>query len=129
MASDGRQALEMARHLRPEVVVLDISMPELNGFQTLEHLRRDLPDTRVIFCTLHGEDEIVAAAVNAGAHGYVLKSRIHIDLISAIEHALADRLFVPSLASLRSVAANRHTLVLHAEDGRFLDELCQLVGA
>jgi CheY-like chemotaxis protein len=128
LASDGRQALEMARHLRPEVVVLDISMPELNGFQTLEHLRRDLPDTRVIFCTLHGEEEMVAAAVNGGAHGYVLKSRIHQDLIIAIEHALADRLFVPSLASLRSVAANRHTLVLHAEDGRFLDEVGQLVG-
>jgi hypothetical protein len=58
----------------------------------------------------------------------VLKSRIHVDLISAIEHALADRLFVPSLGSLRSVAANWHTLVLHAEDGRFLDEVCQLVG-
>jgi CheY-like chemotaxis protein len=128
LASNGRQALEIAKDLRPEVVVLDVSMPELNGFQTLEHLRRDLPDTRVIFCTLHGMDEIVALALNAGAHGYVLKSRIHVDLISAIEHALADRLFVPSLGSLRSVAANWHTLVLHAEDGRFLDEVCQLVG-
>ena len=128
LASDGRQALEMAKDLRPEVVVLDVSMPELNGFQTLAHLRRDLPDTRVIFCTLHGMDEIIAAALNAGAHGYVLKSRIHVDLISAIEHALADRLFVPSLASLRSVAANRHTLVLHAENDRFLEDVCQLVG-
>jgi DNA-binding NarL/FixJ family response regulator len=128
LASDGRQALEMAKDLRPEVVVLDVSMPKLNGFQTLEHLRRDLPDTRVIFCTLHGMDEIVAAALNAGAHGYVLKSRIHVDLTSAIEHALADRLFVPSLASLRSVAANRHTLVLHAENDRFLEDVCQLVG-
>jgi CheY-like chemotaxis protein len=127
-ASNGRQALEMARHLRPEVVVLDVSMPELDGFQTLEHLRRDLPDIRVIFCTLHAMDEMVAAALNAGAHGYVLKSRMRQDLISAIEHALADRLFVPSLASLRSVAANRHTLVLHGENDRFLDEVCQLVG-
>ena len=73
LASDGRQALEMARHLRPDVVVLDVSMPELNGFQTLEHLRRDLPDTRVIFCTLHDMDGMVAAALDAGAHGYVLK--------------------------------------------------------
>jgi len=128
LASDGRQALEMARHLRPDVVVLDVSMPELNGFQTLAHLRRDLPDSRVIFSTMHSMDEMVAAALNAGAHGYVLKSRISEDLISAIEHALADRLFVPSLASLRSVAANRHTLVLHAEDDRFLEEVCQLVG-
>jgi CheY-like chemotaxis protein len=127
-ACDGREALVMAQHLRPEVVVLDVSMPELNGFETLEHLRRDLPDIRVIFCTMHGEDEIVAAALQAGAHGYVLKSRMHVDLISAIEHALANRLFVPSLPSLRSVPANRHTLVLHAGDGRFLDEVSHLVG-
>jgi DNA-binding NarL/FixJ family response regulator len=129
LASDGRQALDMARDLRPEVVVLDVSMPELNGFQTLEHLRRDLPDTRVIFCTLHSVDEMVAAALNAGAHGYVLKSRVQEDLISAIEHALADRLFVPSLASLETVALNRHTLVLHDDDDRFLEEVCQLVGS
>src|SRR5204862_6319802 len=113
---------------RPEVVVLDVSMPELDGFQTLEHLRRDLPDTRVIFCTLHAMDDMVVAALNAGAHGYVLKSRIHQDLISAVEHALADRLFVPSLASLRSVAAIRHTLVFHAEDDGVFEDVCQLVG-
>ena len=128
LASDGRQALEMAKELRPEVVVLDVSMPELNGFQTLQLLRRDLQDTRVVFCTMHGMDDIVAAALNAGAHGYVLKSRIHVDLSSAIEHALADRLFVPSLASLRSLAAMRHTLVLHTENDRFLEDVCQLVG-
>src|SRR3954463_3777278 len=58
LACDGRQALAMAKQLRPEVVVLDVSMPELNGFEALEHLRRDLPDARVIFCTMHGDDEI-----------------------------------------------------------------------
>ncbi len=126
-ATDGRQALEMARVFRPEVVVLDISMPVLNGFQTLEHLRRDLPNTRVIFCTSHHMNEMVAAALKGGAHGYVLKPRIHLDLISAIEHALADRLCVPSLASLREAAANRHTLVVHADTDRFLDDVCQLL--
>jgi len=128
LACDGRQALTMAKQLRPEVVVLDISMPELNGFETLEHLRRDLPDARVIFCTMHGDDEIAAAAVKAGAHGFVVKSRMYVDLISAIEHALANRVFVPSLPSLRSVPANRHTLVLHGSDARFFDEVSQLVG-
>jgi Response regulator containing a CheY-like receiver domain and an HTH DNA-binding domain len=57
-------------------------------------------ETRVVFLTMHRDDEFVAAAINAGAHGYVLKSRIHLDLISAIDHALAGRLFVPSLTSL-----------------------------
>jgi DNA-binding NarL/FixJ family response regulator len=129
IAGDGRQALDLARRLRPDVVVLDISMPDLNGFQTLEQLRRDGPETRVVFLTMHGDDELVVAAINAGAHGYVLKSRIHLDLISAIDHALAGRLFVPSLTSLSTVAGIGHTLQFHTNDSHFLDEVSQLVGA
>src|SRR5688572_13199666 len=100
LAGDGRQALDLARRFRPDVVVLDVAMPELDGFQTLEQLRRDGPETRVVFLTMHRDDELVSAAINAGAHGYVLKSRIQLDLIRAIDHALAGRLFVPSLTSL-----------------------------
>ena len=128
-AGDGRQALDLARRLRPDVVVLDVAMPDLNGFQTLEQLRRDGPETRVVFLTMHRDDEFVAAAINGGAHGYVLKSRIHLDLISAIDHALAGRLFVPSLTSLSTVAGSRHTVQFHANDSHFLDEVSQLVGA
>ena len=128
IAGDGRQALDLARRLRPDVVVLDVSMPDLDGFQTLEQLRRDGLETRVVFLTMHQDDEFVAAAINAGAHGYVLKSRIHSDLISAIDHALAGRLFVPSLTSLSAVAGNRHTVQFHANDSHFLDEISQLVG-
>jgi DNA-binding NarL/FixJ family response regulator len=129
IAADGRQALDLARRLRPDLVVLDISMPALNGFQTLEQLRRDGLDTRIVFLTMHSNDEFVAAAINAGALGYVLKSRIHLDLISAIDHALAGRLFVPSLTSLSAVAGGRHTVQFHANDRHFLDEVSRLVGA
>ncbi len=129
IAADGREALDLARRLRPDVVVLDVSMPDLNGFQTLEQLRRDGLETRIVFLTMHSDDEFVAAAINAGAHGYVLKSRIHLDLISAIDHALAGRLFVPSLTSLSAVAGGRHTVQFHANDSLFLDEVSRLVGA
>ena len=129
LAGDGRQALDLARRLRPDVVVLDVAMPELNGFQTLEQLRRDGPETRVVFLTMHRDDEFVSAAINAGAHGYVLKSRTRLDLISAIDHALAGRLFVPSLTSLSTVAGSRHTVQFHANDSHFLDEISQLVAA
>ncbi len=129
VAADGRQALEMAKRLRPDVVVLDVSMPDLDGFQTLEQLRRDGLETRVVFLTMHQDDEFVAAAINAGAHGYVLKSRIHSDLISAIDHALAGRLFVPSLTSLSAVAGNGHTVQFHANDSHYLDDISQLVAA
>ena len=129
LAGDGRQALDLARRLRPDVVVLDVAMPELDGFQTLEQLRRDVPETRVVFLTMHRDDEFVFAAITGGAHGYVLKSRVHLDLVSAIDHALAGRLFVPSLTSLSSVAGSRHTVQFHANDRHFLDEVSQLVGA
>ena len=129
VAADGRQALDMARRLRPDVVVLDVSMPNLDGFQTLEQLRRDGLETRVVFLTMHEDDEFVAAAINVGANGYVLKSRIHADLISAIDHALAGRMFVPSLTSLSAVAGSRHTVQFHANDSHYLDDLSQLVAA
>ena len=129
LAGDGRQALDLARRLRPDVVVLDVSMPELDGIQTLEQLRRDGPETRVVFLTMHQDDELVSAAINGGAHGYVLKSRVHSDLIGAIDHALAGRLYVPSLTSLSAVAGSRHTAQFHANDRHFLDEVSQLVDA
>src|SRR6476646_2473838 len=110
LAGDGRQALDLARRLRPDVLVLDVAMPELDGFQTLELLRRDDPEARVVFLTMHREDEFVSAAINAGATGYVLKSRTPLDLIRAITRALAGRLFVPALTSLSTVAGSRHAV-------------------
>jgi DNA-binding NarL/FixJ family response regulator len=128
-AGDGRQALDLARRLRPDVVVLDVAMPYLNGFQTLEQLRRDGPEARVVFLTMHQDDEFVAAAINGGAHGYVLKSRVSWDLISAINHALAGRLFAPSLTSLSAVEGSRHAVHFHNNDSHFMDEVSELVGA
>jgi DNA-binding NarL/FixJ family response regulator len=129
MAGDGRQALDLAKRHRPAVVVLDIAMPHLDGFQTLKQLQRDDPETRVVFLTMHRDDEMVAAAIKEGAHGYVLKSRVHVDLISAIDHALAGRLFVPTLTSLSTVAGSRHAVQFHKNDRHFLDDVSRLVGA
>jgi DNA-binding NarL/FixJ family response regulator len=129
LAGGGRQALELARRLQPDVVVLDIGMPGLDGFQTLEQLRRQNPEARVVFLTMHRDDDFVSAAINAGAHGYVLKSRAAMDLISAIHHALAGRLFVPSLTSLSTVAGSQHIVQFHADERQFLDDVSALVGA
>src|SRR5688572_16335042 len=129
LAGNGRQALDMALRLRPDVVVLDVAMPGLDGFQTLEQLRRDNPETRVVLLTMHRDDEFVSAAIDGGAHGYVLKSRIHLDLIGAIDHALAGRVFVPSLTSLSTVAGSRHAVQFHANESHLLDEVSRLVRA
>src|SRR5260370_13983024 len=79
-ASTGREALDLALRLQPDVAVLDMAMPELDGFQTVEELRRHGSRARPVFLTMHEGDEFIKAAIDAGALGYVLKSRIHSDL-------------------------------------------------
>ena len=128
VASDGRQALDLARRLNPDVVLLDVAMPELDGFQVLQALRQQRPEIKVVFMTMHRDDAFVAAAIEAGAHAYVLKSRISQDLSVAIEHALAGRLFVPSLTSLSAVAGASHTVQFHDNDDQFVNDVSELVG-
>jgi DNA-binding NarL/FixJ family response regulator len=73
-AEDGRQAVHDARRLRPQIAILDISMPGLNGVDATREILRESPETRVIVLTMHKEEPYVAAALRAGARGYVLKS-------------------------------------------------------
>jgi DNA-binding NarL/FixJ family response regulator len=102
--ADGRQALEAVKRFDPDALVLDITMPVLDGFRTARELARLECRTRVVFLTMHQGEEYVAAAMGAGAAGYVLKTRIHADLSSALRHTLDGRLFAPSLASVSTVA-------------------------
>ena len=104
--TDGQQALESARRFDPDVVVLDIAMPGLNGFQVARELKRTGSRAKIVFLTMYSADDYVAAAFTAGADGYVLKTRIQPDLKRALRHVLAGRIFLPTLAAL-SAAARR----------------------
>jgi CheY-like chemotaxis protein len=126
---DGRQALECSLRLDPDLAVLDISMPGLDGFQTLQELRRAGSRVKVVLLTMHESDAYVAAAIASGAQGYVVKTRLHADLVSAIEHVLDGRIFVPSLTSLFDVAGLGHAVQFHSPDHFFLDEASQFVSA
>jgi DNA-binding NarL/FixJ family response regulator len=84
MARDGRKALEAAATLQPSVVVLDISMPGMNGFELAKRLRDAGAAARLVFLTVHDEEEFVDAAKSVGALGYVLKSRLSEDLEKAV---------------------------------------------
>lgn len=72
-AGDGRQALQMVETRRPDVVLMDISMPELNGLEAVEKITRDYPQVRVIILSMHANEEYVLHALRAGAAGYLLK--------------------------------------------------------
>ena len=84
-ASDGREALRLVRELQPDVAVLDLGMPNLNGVDTARAVIAEAPKTRVVVLTVHSEDAYVLEALRTGARGYVLKSQGAADLVRAIE--------------------------------------------
>ena len=129
--TDGRRALDASLLLDPDVIVLDVTMPELDGIQTARELKRAGSRAKVVFLTMHKADEYVAEALRSGAQGYVLKTRIHSDLKSALDHALAGRLFVPSLASLFAAAdaeTGGHAVQFYENNRTFLDDLAGSLG-
>lgn len=83
-AGNGREAVEMAEKLKPEVVVMDVSMPELNGIEATRRLVRSLPYTRVLALSMHKDSVYVREILRAGARGYLLKDSSDQDLIAAV---------------------------------------------
>lgn len=84
-------------NLEPDIVVLDISMGEMNGFEITRQLRSHLCRSKIIFLTVHEEPELIRAAFAAGVSGYVFKSRMNTDLPTAINSVVNDKLFIPEM--------------------------------
>ena len=84
-ATSGRDAVEQSRRLRPDVVVMDLSLPELNGLDATRQIIKDAPETEVLVLTMHQSEELARDVLQAGARGYVLKSDADENLIAAVE--------------------------------------------
>ncbi len=84
-AANGREAVEKARKLKPDVAILDISMPDLDGVQVTRQIREAVPDTKVLVLTMHESDQMVERALDAGADAYILKSDVIKCLVKAVE--------------------------------------------
>ena len=84
-AANGREAVELAIETRPQVAVLDFSMPELNGLEATRRIRQAVPETEVLVFTMHESEELIREALAAGARGYLLKSDASRQLIPAVE--------------------------------------------
>ena len=91
---NGSQAVDASLRMDPDVVVLDISMPVLNGIQAAQQLQAANSRAKIIFLSMHDDPDFVAAALSTGACGYVIKSRLSTDLVPAIREALSGRRFV-----------------------------------
>jgi DNA-binding NarL/FixJ family response regulator len=97
--ADGRALLAAARELRPDVVVLDITMPLLNGLDAARRLKRELPEVKVLILTVSEDPDLAAEALRAGASGYLLKNSAASELFHAIQEVLRGRLYVTQLAT------------------------------
>jgi DNA-binding NarL/FixJ family response regulator len=100
-AVDGRALVDLAANTRPEVIVLDISMPRLNGMDACAQLRRKMPELRLIFLTVNEDPDIAAEAIRLGASGYLLKSSASVELFTAIDQALAGKIYITPLITKR----------------------------
>jgi DNA-binding NarL/FixJ family response regulator len=97
VVEDGRAMIVAAKALRPDVIVSDITMPDLNGIEALEELKKHDPNVRVIFLTMHRDVVYARRALEAGARGFVLKQSAPEELIMAVRAALDGRTFITPL--------------------------------
>jgi DNA-binding NarL/FixJ family response regulator len=103
-ASNGLEAVQAARRLRPEVVLMDIAMPLLRGFDATRRIKRYCPETKVLIFSIYEDDDIVARCLTAGASGYVLKDTPPLQLIYAIQNVKQGEQYM-SPRVLKSVVA------------------------
>jgi two-component system, NarL family, response regulator NreC len=92
-ANDGREAVSMAEKLKPDVVVMDIGMPSLNGIEACRQIHAALPDTQVVMLSMHSDEGYVLRALKAGAKAYLLKDSAQADLARAIQAVVAGKSF------------------------------------
>ena len=85
-ASTGTEALEMVRRDKPDLVLLDLTLPEMNGLDVMEAVREESPSTEILVLTMHFSDELAREVLRGGALGYVLKTDADIDLLAAVDH-------------------------------------------
>ena len=92
-ASDGAEAVEKAKDLNPDVMVLDVTMPRMNGLEACRLLRQECPALEILFVTQHDSPQMMREAMDAGARGYVVKSNAARDLLAAVEAVSQHRVF------------------------------------
>lgn len=98
-ASDGRQAVQMTKDLNPDIVVLDIGMPLLNGLEATRQILKMRPQTKVLILTMHESDTVIREVLDAGARGYILKTDAGRDLVTAVESLRRNKTFFTSRVS------------------------------
>jgi DNA-binding NarL/FixJ family response regulator len=130
-AGDGAEAVQMAMRLRPDVILMDVTMPEMDGVEACRAIRKDLTGTQVVMLTMHADQEVLASAIRAGASGYLVKDCSTEEIAAAVrmaasgETALSPQLAASMLNEVRKwdkAAAEEERIVTKREE-----EVLQLI--
>jgi len=109
-AGDGREAVQLADRLKPDVMIMDLAMPELNGLDAIRQIRKDVPEIELLVFSMHDSEELIREVFAAGARGYVLKSDVALYLIEAVKSLARHKpFFTPRISE-----AILHSLVSSA---------------
>jgi DNA-binding NarL/FixJ family response regulator len=151
-ASDGLEALQKAKELQPDLIVLDIGLPNLNGIQAAHRIRETSPNSKILFVSENRSFDVVKEALRTGACGYVVKSDAGSDLLLAVEAVLQGKRFVSAsvaydwahatadradnapehdkaVAPFRAQKSHRHEVEFYADDAEFVDGFARFIEA
>jgi DNA-binding NarL/FixJ family response regulator len=135
-ASDGSEAVQMAEELKPDLILLDIGLPKLNGIEAARRIRRFSPSSKIVFVSMNNGLDIVRAALSTGALGYVLKTDARVELLPAVDAVLRGNQYVSS--SLEGYefaetsvekAPHHHEVQFYSDDAVFLDAFARFIAA
>jgi DNA-binding NarL/FixJ family response regulator len=135
-ASDGSEAVQKTEELKPDLILLDIGLPKLNGIEAARRIRQLSPSSKIVFLSQNNDRDIVQAALSTGARGYVRKTDAQSELLSAVDAVLRGKQF--SSSSLKGYkftdtagekAPHRHEVQFYSDEAVFLDTFARFIGA
>jgi DNA-binding NarL/FixJ family response regulator len=124
-ASDGKEAIELTRSLKPQVVVMDCALPEINGLQATRKILAFAPETLVLMLSMHTEDTWVRQAMDAGARGYVLKNAMDLELGTAIRRIVNGETVLDAQLSPKENLKGERNSGLTAREVEILQLICE----
>ena len=132
-AADGLEAVQKAEELQPDLVLVDINLPKLNGFEVTKQVRRLVPNARLLFMSQESSPDVVRTALSLGASGYVQKASAATDLLPAIDAVLAGQRFVSGSIALTeptdAPAPRRHDILFCSDDAAIVDGLTRFIAS
>lgn len=133
-ASDGSEAVQKVKELKPDLILLDIGLPKLNGIEAASRIRKLSPGSKIVFLSQNNDRDFVRAALSTGVLGYVHKTDAAGELLSAVDAVLRGEQFVSSIlkdheftATLAAKPANRHEVLFYSDDAVLLDSFARFI--